>query len=51
MNEWYLQNLEHPYPNDLQKKEMADKGGITVGQVTFCRNLDRDVWTEGNKLV
>ena len=33
MNSWYQENLSNPYPNKLEKEELARKGGITVSQV------------------
>ena len=42
MNQWYQEHIEHPYPSDEQKKAMADKGGITVTQVSVGRK-----WFDG----
>lgn len=33
LRDWFLKNLEHPFPTSNQKKEMALTRGITVNQV------------------
>jgi hypothetical protein len=35
MKQWLFENLDHPYPSDDEKRDMASRGGIQVTQVNY----------------
>ena len=35
LNEWFMNHLDNPYPSDLEKAELASRGGLTKKQVRY----------------
>lgn len=39
LNDWFHANIQHPYPSEAMKRELANKAGISIEQVnTFFGN-------------
>ena len=47
LTDWFLLNFAHPYPNEAEKKWLAEEGGLTVKQVSYWFvNARIRVWKE-----
>lgn len=51
MMEWFEQNVHDPYPTDDEKQDLADRGGISTGQVKawFANKRNRTSNTKPKK--
>eukprot|EP00105_Crassostrea_gigas_P006730 XP_011420773.1 PREDICTED: pre-B-cell leukemia transcription factor 1 [Crassostrea gigas] len=51
MSHWFEKNIDHPYPSDEQKEQLAREGGITVAQVKawFANKRNRTSNTKPKK--
>lgn len=52
MQDWYDNHLENPYPNEDEKKELADLGNISMGQVKawFANKRNRSLNTKPKRV-
>jgi hypothetical protein len=41
LKQWLAMHVEHPYPTEDEKKELAAEAGMTMGQVPYLRS-----WTD-----
>ena len=48
MQDWYDKHVDHPYPTDQEKQDMADDGGLTLAQVKawFANKRNRSLNTK-----
>lgn len=47
---WFVKNVEHPYPTDVEKKAMAEQTGSTVLQITnWFINYRKRIWRPKDK--
>ena len=52
MNEWFLSHINNPYPKLSEKETLAQRGGITVKQVTawFSNRRNRSQNTKPKRM-
>jgi Homeobox KN domain len=39
LKQWLSQHVDHPYPTEEEKKELAAEAGMTMGQVSLFNTL------------
>jgi hypothetical protein len=39
LKQWLSQHVDHPYPTEEEKKELAAEAGMTMGQVNFSNTV------------
>jgi Homeobox KN domain len=39
LKQWLNSHVDHPYPTEEEKKELAAEAGMTMGQVSFSQSF------------
>lgn len=52
MNDWFMEHLNNPYPQQVEKEQLAKLGGISVKQVTawFSNRRNRSQNTKPKRM-